>query len=58
MDDEMYASFSAKLNGVDVRITVPLDQIDIVTRDNELSYDVEDNFMDLEDVEPEQVYEG
>lgn len=47
----------ANLNGKEVFITIPIKEIDIVTRDNEKSFDVIDNFPKLEDIIFESMYD-
>ena len=56
-----YVAFSAVLmnslgEGVPVRITAKLKDIDIISRDNVDSFDVEKNFLNLRDVDVEDIY--
>ena len=56
-----FVSFSAILmnslgEGVPVRITAKLKDIDIVSRDNVDSFDVEKNFLNLRDIDVEDIY--
>ena len=56
-----FVSFSAVLmnslgEGVPVRITAKLKDIDIVSRDNIDSFDVEKNFLNLRDVDLDDIY--
>ena len=56
-----YVAFSAVLiNSLDkcvpVRITAKLRDIDIVSRDNVDSFDVEKNFLNLNNIEVEDIY--
>ena len=56
-----YVAFSAVLiNSLDkcvpVRITAKLKDIDIVSRDNVDSFDVEKNFLNLRDIDVEDIY--
>lgn len=56
MSDNKWISFSAVLNGQDVRLSVSIEDFEIVTRDNETSFDVEENAHKLVDIEFEEVY--
>lgn len=51
-----YVSFSAILDDREVRLTIPIDQLDIVTRDNTQKFDVESNVHLLNDIEYEDTY--
>ena len=56
-----YVAFSAVLmnslgEGVPVRITAKLKDIDIISRDNVDSFDVEKNFLNLNNIEVEDIY--
>lgn len=51
-----YISFSAKLNGEHVRITVPIESLDIVSRDNTIMYDTENSAQKLKNIEFEDIY--
>lgn len=53
-----FISFSAKLNGKDVRITCPIAEVEVVTRDNEEAFDVEEVAGELTEIEFEEVYDG
>ena len=55
--EEKYVSFNADLKGQYVRITMPIESIDIVLNDNSKSFDVEENMENLKDIEFEEIYE-
>lgn len=51
-----FISFSAFIGHVEVRITCRLDDIEIVSRDNQISFDVENDAEKLRDIEFENIY--
>ena len=51
-----WLSISAKLNGKNVRLTVAIADIDIVSRDNVTDFDVRENFPNLTEIEYEDIY--
>jgi stringent starvation protein B len=51
-----WIAFSATLNGIEVRLTVGIDEIDIVTRSNGEDYDPEIFASQLKDIEFEDIY--
>lgn len=54
-----YVSFSACLpNGKEVRITVPLETLEIVSRDNEQSFSVKKYLPKLTAIEFEDIYDS
>ena len=51
-----WIAFSATLNGVQVRLTVGIDELDIVNRDNGEEYDPEYFVAQLKDIQYEDIY--
>ena len=51
-----FISFSALLNGVEVRLTMKIKDLDIVTRDNTEKFNVENDSHLLTEIEFEDIY--
>lgn len=56
LEDYDWISFSANLNGKEVRFSVPFEEIEIVSRDNCENFDTVENIGKLEDIEFEVMY--
>lgn len=51
-----YIAFTATINGVEVRMTVDICELDIVSRDNTKSYPVQEYIEHIEDIVFESIY--
>lgn len=51
-----WISFKATLHGKEVRLTIPYGELDIVSRDNQTSYEVEASLEHLEGITFEEAY--
>jgi hypothetical protein len=55
-ESQEYISFSAELNGEAVRLTVKIEDLDIISRDNDFSFDTKTFASSLSNIEFEDIY--